>query len=88
MTLRVALVAAATVLTSVFVAGAALAAWPGPSRGDAAAPTLAAPSWFGPIWDHYDRNPAITPTFDFASLYSGRPEWILDGMRLRPLEKS
>jgi hypothetical protein len=30
------------------------------------------PDWFWPIWDAYDRNPAITPDFDFASLYSGR----------------
>lgn len=36
--------------------------------------TPANPDWFGPIWDAYDRNPAITPEFDFASLYSGRPD--------------
>jgi hypothetical protein len=28
------------------------------------------PDWFLPIADAYDRNPAITPRFDFASLYS------------------
>jgi hypothetical protein len=28
------------------------------------------PDWFWPIWDAYDRNPAISPEFDFASLYS------------------
>ena len=31
----------------------------------------AVPAWFGPIWDYYDRNPAVTPTFDFAALYAG-----------------
>jgi hypothetical protein len=34
----------------------------------AAAPTL--PDWFLPIWDAYDRNPAVTPRFDFASSFS------------------
>jgi hypothetical protein len=28
------------------------------------------PDWFLPIADAYDRNPAITARFDFASLYS------------------
>jgi hypothetical protein len=28
------------------------------------------PDWFLPIADAYDRNPAVTPRFDFASLYS------------------
>ena len=28
------------------------------------------PDWFLPIWDAYDRNPAVTPDFDFAGLYS------------------
>ena len=40
----------------------------------AATSTPPTPSWFGPIWDAYDRNPAITPDFDLASLYSGRPD--------------
>jgi hypothetical protein len=31
-------------------------------------PTL--PDWFLPIWDAYDRDPALTPDFDFAALYS------------------
>jgi len=28
------------------------------------------PDWFLPIWDAYDRNPAVTPDFDFAMLFS------------------
>ena len=28
------------------------------------------PDWFLPVWDAYDRNPAVTPRFDFARLYS------------------
>lgn len=32
------------------------------------------PDWFLPIWDAYDRDSAITPQFDFASLYSGKLE--------------
>ncbi len=31
------------------------------------------PDWFLPIWDAYDRNPAVTPEFDFAALYSSGP---------------
>jgi hypothetical protein len=27
------------------------------------------PRWFLPVWDAYGRDPAITPWFDFASLY-------------------
>ena len=34
------------------------------------APTTTLPDWFLPVWDAYDRNPAITPDFDFAMLYS------------------
>ena len=40
-----------------------------PPRASAAVSPL--PDWFLPIWDAYDRNPAVTPAFDFASLYSG-----------------
>jgi hypothetical protein len=37
-----------------------------------AAPTQATvPDWFLPIWDAHDRNPTVTPAFDFAALYSG-----------------
>jgi hypothetical protein len=37
------------------------------------AATRSYPDWFLPIWDAYDRNPAVTPDFDFAQLYSGTP---------------
>jgi hypothetical protein len=33
--------------------------------------TVSTPGWFGPIWDYYDRNAAVTPAFDFAALYAG-----------------
>jgi hypothetical protein len=47
-----------------------------PNRSDKAlvdAPHRCAgePSWFVPIHKYYGCNPRITPTFDFASLYSG-----------------
>jgi hypothetical protein len=65
--------AAATVVAAVvmFVAGF----WAGSAR-DGSDPTpetgqAPMPAWFGPIWDHYDRNPAVTPEFDFAALYFG-----------------
>ena len=66
-----------TTLTG-FVAAAALFAggyWAGmASAAEAADVTpaqVAFPDWFLPIWDAYDRNPAVTPEFDFAALYSG-----------------
>jgi hypothetical protein len=62
--------AAATVLfAGGFSAGHAAAG----DGGSEAATPAAYPDWFLPIWDAYDRNPAITPDFDFAQLYSGRP---------------
>jgi hypothetical protein len=42
------------------------------SGGAASAKGRAYPDWFLPIWDAYDRNPAVTPAFDFAALYSGQ----------------
>ncbi|MGH3078580.1 MAG: hypothetical protein ACRDPZ_10390 [Gaiellaceae bacterium] len=47
-----------------------------PTRSDKAlvdAPRRCAvePAWFVPIHEYYGCNPRITPTFDFASLYSG-----------------
>ena len=53
----------------------AIGFWAGSARGDDAAAravTQPLPDWFLPIWDAYDRNPAITPEFDFSALYSGR----------------
>ncbi|MBA3375295.1 MAG: hypothetical protein H0U00_05705 [Actinobacteria bacterium] len=47
--------------------------WAGSARGKGSRPDRAphaAPAWFGPIWDYYDRNPAVTPEFDFAALYA------------------
>jgi hypothetical protein len=35
------------------------------------------PDWFLPVWDAYDRNPEITPSFDFAGLYSPAREHVL-----------
>jgi hypothetical protein len=51
--------------------------WAGSARGGLEetqaerVPDAVVPAWFGPIWDYYDRNPAVTPTFDFAALYAG-----------------
>lgn len=47
--------------------------WAGSARGEGSRPdpaSRAVPAWFGPIWDYYDRNPAVTPGFDFAALYA------------------
>ena len=60
-------VVAATLFAGGLFVGLA-AAGPGDQARAAAQPY---PDWFLPIWDAYDRNPAITPEFDFASLYSG-----------------
>jgi len=38
----------------------------------AGAPGKAPPTWFAPISAYYHHNPKITPTYDFAALYSGR----------------
>jgi hypothetical protein len=57
-----ALAAAATVFAGGYSAGRAAA--------DTGHPASPYPDWFLPIWDAYDRNPAVTPAFDFASLYS------------------
>jgi hypothetical protein len=44
------------------------------------------PDWFLPIADAYDRNPAITPRFDFASLYSTEVANPTAGVTARPHE--
>jgi hypothetical protein len=41
------------------------------------------PDWFAAIHRYYDCNPAITPDFDFASLYSGVPRGASDRRRSR-----
>jgi hypothetical protein len=62
-----ALVTAAAIFAGGYWAGMASAA----PEQDGASAARTFPDWFLPIWDAYDRNPAITPEFDFASLYSG-----------------
>jgi hypothetical protein len=62
------MLAAVAVFAGGFWAGLATADTGGP----AAPTTQPFPDWFLPIWDAYDRNPAVTPAFDFASLYSGQ----------------
>lgn len=72
-----ALVAAAAIFAGGYLAGLASAA---PEQaGASAAQTF--PDWFLPIWDAYDLNPAITPDFDFASLYSGDLNAVPGGRR-------
>jgi hypothetical protein len=61
------LVAAAAVFASGYWAGMANAA----AQAKVGQTSVTFPDWFLPIWDAYDRNPAVTPAFDFASLYSG-----------------
>jgi hypothetical protein len=60
------LIAATAVFAAGYWAGTASAHAP-----SAPGPAVTLPDWFLPIWDAYDRNPAVTPQFDFASLYSG-----------------
>lgn len=67
---RVALVAVLLLAGAVlFSAGV----WVGSAGGGQArggvAESRTMPDWFLPIWDAYGRNPAVTPDFDFASLY-------------------
>ena len=90
MKLRLALITAAAVVVvaSVVIGGVALAAWPGQSREAAATQATTAPAWFGPIWDYYDRDPAVTPSFDFASLYSGPPGRMHTGRSANDPERS
>jgi hypothetical protein len=60
-------VAAAALFVGGYWTGIPTAAAP----ADAATAQVTFPDWFLPIWDAYDRNPAVTPDFDFAALYSG-----------------
>ena len=73
-----------------FVAGAAAMAIAlfltgfsvGSARGEQAEPaSRAVPAWFEPIWDYYDRNPAVTPAFDFAALYAAETPAARTGRR-------
>jgi hypothetical protein len=70
----------ATVLAAGLVGLALFAAglWAGSAWADAR-PTprhdeQLVPDWFLPIADAYDRDPSVSPAFDFASLYDARPE--------------
>jgi len=70
-------VSAATAGAALFLSGY----WAGSAGGSAAThgfnDSRPAPDWFLPIADAYDRNPKVTPDFDFAQLYAGgRPEVI------------
>ena len=60
------LVAAAALFAAGYWAGLGNAA-----PAEAVGTSVMFPDWFLPIWDAFDRNPAITPDFDFAALYSG-----------------
>jgi len=73
-----------TLAVSAAAAGAALflsGYWVGSAGGSAATrgfnDSRPLPDWFLPIADAYDRNPKVTPDFDFAQLYARvRPEVI------------
>ena len=74
------------VLTALVSAAALFAGgyWTGLASGATEPASAAAspfPDWFLPIWDAYDRNPAVTPEFDFASLYSGDLRAVAGGNR-------
>ena len=61
-------------LAAILAAAAATTTWQlWPQTQTPAATT--APAWFQPIAAYYHNNSAITPQFDFASLYSGYPSW-------------
>jgi hypothetical protein len=62
----------AGVVASITVLGAGLvmASAGGGQPPDSHARFVSLPDWFLPIWDAYDRNPAVTPEFEFSALYS------------------
>jgi len=61
--------AALAIGAALFLAGVAVGSAGGPASAEGAR-VEPYPDWFLPIWDAYDRNPAITPDFDFASLHA------------------
>ena len=76
------------VVVVVLVLSQALPGTSSPTRGQVpfrgASPVcLDEPDWFAAIHRYYDCNPAITPDFDFASLYSGVPTGASDRRRSR-----
>ena len=68
------LVVLAAALVSAITMVVAAESWANPAGGGTSANDSSEPQgfpdWFLPIWDAYDRNPAVTPDFDFAGLYS------------------
>jgi hypothetical protein len=68
---------------ALFLAGA----WVGSARGgspdEQALRTSPMPDWFLPIADAYDRNPRITPSFDFAALHDARPQSYVNDVEQR-----
>jgi hypothetical protein len=69
------LVVLAAALVSVTTMAVAAESWANPAGAGSTSASDGSeqqpfPDWFLPIWDAYDRNPAVTPDFDFAGLYS------------------
>lgn len=72
---RLELVLFAVVLgVALFIAGFTVGSARGGRPDDPVARRTQLPDWFLPIADAYDRDPDVTPAFDFASLYDARPE--------------
>ena len=61
-------------LAAILAAAAATATWQLWPQAQARSAT-SSPAWFQPIAAYYHDDPAITPGFDFASLYAGYPPW-------------
>jgi len=61
-------------LAAILAAAAATTTWQLWPQAQTPAAT-ASPAWFHRIAAHYHHNPAITPDFDFASLYAPYPPW-------------
>jgi hypothetical protein len=59
-------------LAAILVAAAATTTWQLWQQAQTA-PATTTPAWFQRIAAYYHNDPAITPQFDFASLYGGRP---------------
>jgi hypothetical protein len=58
-------------LAAILAAAAATTTWQ--LWPQAQTPATTTPAWFQRIAAYYHNNPAITPQFDFASLYGGPP---------------
>jgi hypothetical protein len=64
-------VAAALAVAAVALVVVSIAMATSGSGRERSRPT-AVPDWFWPVWDYYDRNPRVTPAFDFAGLYASK----------------